>query len=88
MGSVDPESKVLCTGREVRLAGLDESLLPETLMMDMKKGEAAMVRIYGAEKLPRVKSQERSVAILGVPEISGGEEIGRLDRNGSCKLSH
>ena len=48
------------------MAGLDESLLTETLMMDMKKGEAAMVRIHGAEKLPRVKSQERSVAILGV----------------------
>ena len=25
-------------------------------MMDMKKGEAAMVRIHGAEKLPRVNS--------------------------------
>ena len=64
MGRVDPESKVLCTGREVRLAGLDKSLLPETLMMDMKKGEAAMVRIHGAEKLPRVKSQERSVSLI------------------------
>ena len=64
MGSVDPDSKVLCTGREFRLAGLDEPLLPETLMMDMKKGESAIGKDSRVAKNHILLGQERSVGVL------------------------